>query len=344
MKKGIITVKEKTRENNAGPKAKEDIETILTSNSFNSIDFFINSKSKIQKLYTAKVKVSATLQKDNSEEYILQYPTYSKVISKEIINYITKNRKRLIIIVHDIETLRREINDKNYESKEIRFFNRADGLIVHNDSMRDWLIKHGVRKPMVSLSIFDYLSPNYNLKRQFNNSICFAGNLSKANFLSKLQLDNTELHIFGPNPLSEYNRNIIYDGEYTPEELPRQLKYNFGLVWDGNSVEECDGVFGQYMQYNNPHKVSLYLSAGIPVVIWRKSAMSNFIKKNNLGIIINSLTELEDKLSSLSEEEYQEMLSKVSRISEKLHDGYFIKRAIQNIENELGNISEAESL
>lgn len=344
MNKGIITVKEKTRENSAGPKAKEDIETVLTDSSFRKINFFINSKSKLQKFLVAKVKVSKTLQKDNSDEYVLQYPTYSKIVIKEILKYINKNNKRLIIIVHDVEALRREINDKSYIEREINTFNMADGLIVHNDLMLEWLKKHGVKKPMVSLEIFDYLSPHYELKRQFDKSICFAGNLAKANFLTKLQFNKVKLHVFGPNPAKKYNQNIIYDGQYTPEELPKHLKYNFGLVWDGDKVNECSGTFGRYTMYNNPHKVSLYLSSGMPVIIWRKAAMSRFIEENDLGLTINSLNELENKLSNLSEADYQQMLTNVNKISEKLHAGHFTKTAVKKIEDKLGKTSNVENL
>ena len=343
MNKGIITVKEKMRENSAGPKAKEDIETILNDDSFTKVNFFIKSNSKVQKFFVAKTKVPKVLQKDNCDEYILQYPTYSKIVNKEILNYINRSEKRLIIIVHDIEALRREINDKSYVKREIDIFNKADGLIVHNNLMLKWLEGHGVKNPMVPLEIFDYLSPDYKLDRQFDGSICFAGNLAKANFLAKLRLKKIKLHVFGPNPAKEYNQNIIYDGQYSPEELPKHLKYSFGLVWDGDEVDKCSGVFGRYMMYNNPHKVSLYLSSGIPVIIWKKAAMSQFIEKNNLGLTINSLSELEKKLSSLSENQYREMLINVNHVSKKLHTGVFTRRAVKKIEGELDNHSEAES-
>ena len=59
---------------------------------------------------------------------------------------------------------------------------------------------------------------------------------------------------------------------------------SFGLVWDGMSSETCKGSFGEYLRINNPHKTSLYLASGIPVIIWSKAALAEFIEKNKCGI------------------------------------------------------------
>ena len=34
-------------------------------------------------------------------------------------------------------------------------------------------------------------------------------------------------------------------------------------MWDGPSPDTCAGVYGAYLRYNNPHKTSLYLAAGL---------------------------------------------------------------------------------
>ena len=74
-------------------------------------------------------------------------------------------------------------------------------------------------------------------------------------------------------------KNVKYCGQYKPEELPEKLEGGFGLVWDGDDLGACTGVFGEYMKYNNPHKTSLYLASGLPVIIWEKAAMAKYIEK-----------------------------------------------------------------
>ena len=107
------------------------------------------------------------------------------------------------------------------------------------------------------------------------------------------------------------------------------------MVWDGTTPTTCDGIFGNYMKYNNPHKASLYLSSGIPVVIWRKAALSKFIEENNLGIAVDSLTVLDEVLSKMSLSKYENLLKNVRDVSQKLKKGFFIEKAIQNLENKV---------
>ena len=118
--------------------------------------------------------------------------------------------------------------------------------------------------------------------------------------------------------------NITYHGAFPPDEINNQLYSGFGLVWDGSSIEKCDGNTGEYLKYNNPHKLSLYLVSGIPVVIWKEAAEAKFVEEHGLGITVNSLDELGEKFASLSEEEYFEMVKNVAVVSNRLKNGYYL--------------------
>mgnify|MGYP007079152982 FL=1 len=60
------------------------------------------------------------------------------------------------------------------------------------------------------------------------------------------------------------------------DELIATAEGDFGLVWDGFSVDACTGNFGEYLKYNNPHKTSLYIRCELPVIIWDQAALSDF--------------------------------------------------------------------
>ena len=104
-------------------------------------------------------------------------------------------------------------------------------------------------------------------------------------------------------------------------------------MWDGKSIDECGGEFGQYMQYNNPHKTSLYLASKIPVIVWEKAAIAEFIRENHLGIQVGSLREIPEKLAALTGETYDEMLQNVSAMGEKLRKGEMLRKVLREIEN-----------
>jgi len=80
--------------------------------------------------------------------------------------------------------------------------------------------------------------------------------------------------------------------------------------------------------YNNPHKTSLYLLCGLPIIIWDKAAIAAVIKERQLGICISSLEELDGKLKNLSNEDYQKMVNNVAEVREQIISGGFLKVAM----------------
>ena len=89
---------------------------------------------------------------------------------------------------------------------------------------------------------------------------------------------------------------------------------------------------GEYLKYNNPHKLSLYLASGIPVIIWEKAAEADFVRKNHLGICVASLFELSEVLKKIDKETYVQMANNVSEFSKKITNGYYTYSALQKAE------------
>ena len=67
---------------------------------------------------------------------------------------------------------------------------------------------------------------------------------------------------------------------------------------------------GKYLKINNPHKLSLYLAVGLPVVIWDEAAEAEFVLKENVGFTVKSLYDLPEKLEAVSDNDYQIMKKK----------------------------------
>lgn len=337
MTKMLFTVEEYDGANNAGPKAKEDIEQILRNREFQIVSKQINVHSKISKLGAYLFKIPRFFSKDLFvDELYFQYPTYSSFLMKKLVKEMKQHCAKLIFIIHDIESLRIFVNNKDYWLSEKQLLNQADGLIVHNNQMKKWLFDNGIKVPMVSLEIFDYLSTfQPKTEYKFTKTICFAGNLSKANFLDQLSLNNVSMAVYGPNAADHYKNGITYNGQYSPSDLPNHLTQSFGLVWDGTSTVTCDGKFGNYMKYNNPHKVSLYLSCGIPVVIWKEAALASFIVDNGLGIAVESLGDMDDTVSRMSKSDYKRYKYNALEISKKLRSGYYTQKSVKSIQKEL---------
>lgn len=121
-----------------------------------------------------------------------------------------------------------------------------------------------------------------------------------------------------------------YIGSFPGDIVPKHISSNFGLVWDGESLEDCDkgGNFGQYLRINNPHKFSLYIAAGIPVIVWKKSALANFVQKNGIGICIDSISDIDNVMKKITQNEYKSLLMNVALLQEKVTTGFFLRNAL----------------
>lgn len=332
MQKILLSV-EDLHPNNAGPKARTDIEQILEKTELKIWKLPFDYESKIKKLKYRYWDIPRLFKGKSIDEIYFQYPVYSNVLMDAMIKAIRETTTaKLVFIVHDIESLRM-FRDKAYAKKEAEWLNAADGLIVHSEAMQAYLQSHQVTTPMVILGVFDYLNPQpLQADQPYQRSLCFAGNLMKSGFLSQINFQGQlKLQVYGPNPLPSFSEDVTYEGIYSPEELPKHLTANFGLVWDGNQIDTCDGDYGEYMQYNCPHKVSLYLSSGLPIVVWKKAAVARYIVNNGLGIAVDSLADLPSQLSELSATDYESMEARVKKVAKGLRTGEQIKTAIRKI-------------
>lgn len=322
----VVAMYDKSQ-NEAGPKAKRDIEKFLAAEDFQIKDFYFKGARKAQ-LISIKQSwwdIPHQLTKLAAKHVFFQYPSFNLRTDHAILQAVRKSKAQVYLIVHDVVSLQ-QANNQEKRAAEIDFFNQTDGLIVHNHKMKDWLGQHGVIVPMVELEIFDYDNPQPFLSLKYERTVCYAGNLLKAGFLKRLTLQH-QLNLFGPNPQADYPQNIVYQGSFLPEELPLHLNGNFGLVWDGDKIERCAGLYGEYLKYNDPHKTSLYLSSGLPIIIWAKAALADFVRKYQVGLLIDDLNELDALLATVSEKDYRQLCDNARKVGTKMRRGDFIKAA-----------------
>lgn len=289
---------------------------------------YLFQKNKIKRLLFGKSSWSKVLNNVREEDLVVyQYPAYSRILGDYFINEASKKKLFKIIVIHDLDSLRIYKDSPKDIEREINFLNNFDVIICHNKSMENWLLKNGCTSSTEILGIFDYFE-HLALNTSENwRDVIFAGNLGKSKFLEKLDMQ-TQFNIYGIEPSEKYPINIDYKGAYKPEELGAFLSGGFGLVWDGESIDTCTGMTGEYMKFNNPHKTSLYLAMGIPVIILKNAALADFVLSNNVGIVVESLSELDKKICEISKEEYKIIKNNAIEMAEKLRTGTFIKSAV----------------
>ena len=89
---------------------------------------------------------------------------------------------------------------------------------------------------------------------------------------------------------------------------------------------------------NNPHKLSLYIAAGLPVIVWQQAAIAEFVTTHKIGIVVESLKEISDKIQSLPESEYNEMTRAVNVLQKQVVSGSFTKRCLEVVEERVFNL------
>lgn len=350
MTKNIVSVV-LPKSNNAMSKAKEDITNILVNNGFNDISI-TEPSNKFKKLNFNLLINKLKNYKWNADNDVLvfQYPTMlGPIINNYTMNWVLKNKINSIVIIHDIDSIRFP-NRKNYYSNlnnEINFFDKFNFIIVPNEAISKLLRSKGINgNKIIIMQIYDYLDSSI-LKKDDKFSIneqpfrvSFAGNLDKATFLSKLKDIKTPIDVFGDFTTEmKFPKNVTYKGSKSPEEISQYLS-GFGLIWDGSSCDTCLGNYGNYLKYNSPHKLSLYIVSKIPVIIWKHAAMANFVEKNNIGFTIDKISDIDEKLSKLTMHDYDILLKNVKDLSNKLLNGYFTLEAVNKSIEMLGKNNE----
>ena len=270
---------------------------------------------------------------------LLQIPNdYTGAWGRKILARLQdKKGVRLICLIHDVDELRLQESAYLDHSRQLHNFcmERADAIIAHNESMIDYLVSRGVSKDkLINLEIFDYLAPPAEKELEaFDRSVVIAGNLDpvKCGYVAQLgTVTGVNWILYGPNYDNGLDtfENITYCGKVPPDVLPEKLTKGFGVIWDGSSVDSCQGSMGQYLRYNNPHKLSLYLTAGLPVVIWDQAAEAAFVRKHGVGVCVASLQDLGTAFDSIDPDAYNQMAQRVAVLGDQLRNGHYLTAAL----------------
>ena len=342
MQKYVLYFELNNEANNAGPKACADALKIALENGYEGVKLYTSKKARptVLNLAVGYLKTLSFARKlQEGDVVFIQYPM-TRVLLKRIYKILAKRKVKIVTLIHDIDYLRNvslgEEGVQGMKALELSLFSYSTVLIAHNEKMIAKLQEENLPCKYVSLDIFDYLYTGKNATVSEGKEVIIAGNLlkKKAGYLYQF---NEKTHTF---PVALYGSNLEsgmeypladYRGSFPPEALIEQLKGGYGLVWDGPETTTCAGDYGQYLRINNPHKASLYIAAGLPLIVWKESALCPFIENAGVGFGVSSLDDLQEALLA-NEKNYEKYLHNANELQQQLRSGAFLKRALEKAE------------
>lgn len=328
---------------NAQGKAREDVVTTLRGLGYRICNI-VNRKYSLgkSKRYHHYPFISNFFAKKQSKKFLKGVRPGDVVFIQDFhlsyMQYIAKEclvrKAKVVFLVHDIQSIRYHI-----ETNEVNQLNNCSVVLVHTLSMKEKLQKLGVVRPMKIINLFDYYSADtmHDMEDvvKHRNEVVFAGNLAKSEFLRKLEAVSSQdvmfnlYGILGDLDISAAV-NMSYKGVFKPANTG-VIQGGWGLVWDGDSIDTCEGVYGDYLRYNSSHKISLYLACGLPIIVWEKSSVANLVREQQLGIVVPNLHSVCDHLNQISDDAYASLVSNARRVGEKLRSGDYLKAEVAGL-------------
>ena len=319
----------------AGRKAKTDYEDILASMGARNLGLGRRyDGSKVRAFLRNLAGVGAYFFRVRRGHcVVLQYPVKKYF---RLMCFIARMRGAdTVAFIHDLGSWRRK---RISEATELRRLNSSDAVIAANEAMEQWLVGHGLTVRHTAMGLHDYLGEGRPRNRAHNRpwSVTYAGslNLRKSSFLEKLQREpGVNLFLYGnlPPEMAEMAEGATVCGNVAPEEFIENARGDFGLVWDGAQLDACTGPMGEYLRVNTPHKCSFYLRAGLPLIVWSRSAMAAEVTRLGIGIAVDTLEGLGKRLDAVSNAEYETMSRAVASVAEDLAAGRQLRRALGSI-------------
>ena len=330
------------RISDAGSKARLDIERIMDRLGFRPAGKTRTvSRNKLNHFVRTLTIVACMLLRVRKGDLLaIQYPAkYYETVCR----MAHMNGAHVVTFVHDLECFRQKHNTVKHE---IRRMNMSDGVIGCNPVVCKWLLDngfvgHGKSGAIEPLYVFDFLSDSVCRDRKDTwplHKVLYAGQLAyrKNSFLYQYGdcIKGYTVNIYG----SGFDKSTAacpdkFDvkGFMFSDELIKKAEGDFGLVWDGDSIDCCSGNWGEYLAVNTPHKISLYVRCGLPIIIWSKAAMAGFVKENGIGLCVDSLHDISGIYERLTKDEYDRMCDNVQRVGRMMSEGWYFSRAMSEI-------------
>ena len=325
----------------AAGKAMQDVFAVLAQKGSKTIWSMPKSCSKYMKILDLPYLACFLLFRAGKKDSIF-FAIPENHVKIKLVKAIQKVKKyQIICFINDLNAFRYD-GQNDGDPGEVRALAAADKILAPNVNTVSMLKKNGISSDMIPVGIWDYRMNETQIakireishahKKENAVKIAFAGNLNKSEFLSAMEIpSDVRMELWGklePEREKTLAEGCHYHGILSSDEIPFAVgEMDYGLVWDGSGKDEIEGGLGEYLRYNNSHKCALYLASGIPVIVWSRSGMANFVREHACGITIDRLGDLDQAINTA---DYEKLKEAALAVAPKLWEGYYLSQAIDS--------------
>lgn len=264
--------------------------------------------------------IVAALRKNDT--VIFQFPAMNLNWDNRFVSHVRAYNAHLIILIHDLPSQHGNHHDNFLLKQEIKFLNQADLIITPSQQMIDLLNQNGLSvKKTINMKMWDRPGVvNPNRKPHFKHVLSYVGNNPNQEIFRNWNSDIYRVQIFATSP--NWDESGVYFSEpHQRQELIDNLRLTGGLgfVWDDDNSR---------YSLNPSYAISYYLAAGLPIIVPANISVSDIVKRNHLGMVVNSLDEAGRRLADMTEEQYNSYATSVDFYSNSLRMGLNTKLAL----------------
>lgn len=320
----------------AGAKAPADIRRVCLDLGFKSVDLPVVpvarfDRRNLKRYLLGPLKLLWLIARARSTDIVLvQHPIVGR-LEKRLISRL-RGRCGTIALVHDLDIIR---NQENLKYDDLIFLSHFDVIISQNDKMLKYVADKIPSVRNVSIDLFDYLTTRDSqvIWSAAPERLYIIGNLNayKAGYLYAIQGVNLSIWVYGPNcEMQKLPAGVEWKGVLDMHNPAFGIVDGFGVVWDGLSADGLEGVWGRYLVYNTPHKLSMYMMLGMPVIVPSESAVASFVVNSGIGFAVGSLHEVDDLIASLGPSAWDRLRQNVLAARRGIMAGAYTRQALRH--------------
>ena len=253
---------------------------------------------------------------------LVQHPITHNSLRKYLSIKLILKKHQAVALVHDIDHCRMDIKNK----RDLKLLSQYKRIIT-TGYLEQFFVKNA-KANMQRLKVWDYQlesDSTIHADAKAGFSLLYAGKMYPKHIKDLMQSTQKPVALFGTNFTEpEQKGNYAYFGAFDGDRPDFSNVVNpWGIVFTT--------AHPTYFKYNCPHKLSLYLACGIPVIVFAETYAAHFVENNGCGIVINNIDEVDTALAKKDHEQYLKLQAKAIAIGQKMQTGYFLREALEEL-------------